>query len=140
MTARIDSLIEPRCTGMCGALAMRAPVASNIAQLKSSRSLMLTEYAVFCRRKPICSAIFMNKLLNTSSITGSARVPTAVVAGRGRTRRNSKFRALVTPARQPGSITMVALASAMIAGPSREAPGLRLSPVTKRAERQPAGW
>ena len=43
ITVRIDSLIEPRCTGMCGALAIKAPAASNSAQLKSSRSLMLTE-------------------------------------------------------------------------------------------------
>ena len=38
------SPIEPRCTGMCGALAIRLPSASNSAQEKSSRSLMLTEY------------------------------------------------------------------------------------------------
>jgi hypothetical protein len=31
---------------MCGALAIRLPSASNSAQEKSSRSLMLTEYAV----------------------------------------------------------------------------------------------
>ena len=37
------SPIEPRCTGMCGALAIRLPSASNSAQEKSSRSLMLTE-------------------------------------------------------------------------------------------------
>ena len=91
MTVRIDSLIEPRCTGMCGALAIRAPSASNSAQLKSSRSLMLTEWAVFCSRSPICSAIFMNRLLNTSSMIGSARVPGAAAAGRGRTRRSSRF-------------------------------------------------
>ena len=47
ITVRIDSLIEPKCTGMCGALAIKAPEASNSAQLKSSRSLMLTECAVF---------------------------------------------------------------------------------------------
>ena len=35
--------IEPRCTGMCGALATRAPSASNTAQEKSSLSLTLTE-------------------------------------------------------------------------------------------------
>ncbi len=43
MTVRIDSLIEPKCTGMCGALAISEPAASNSAQLKSSRSLMFTE-------------------------------------------------------------------------------------------------
>ncbi len=58
---------------MCGALAIRLPSASNSAQEKSSRSLMLTEYAVFASVTPICSAIAMNRLLNTSSSTGSAR-------------------------------------------------------------------
>ena len=67
------SPMEPRCTGMCGALAIRLPSASKSAQEKSSRSLMLTEYAVCARRTPICSAIDMKRLLNTSSITGSAR-------------------------------------------------------------------
>ena len=43
MTVLMLSPIEPRCTGMCGALAIRLPSASNSAQLKSSRSLMLTE-------------------------------------------------------------------------------------------------
>ncbi len=66
------SPIEPRCTGMCGALAMSAPSAVNTAQEKSSRSLMLTEVAVYCSATPICSAIAMKRLLNTSSMTGSA--------------------------------------------------------------------
>ena len=39
--------------------AIKAPAASNSAQEKSRRSLMFTEYAVFCRRRPICSAIDM---------------------------------------------------------------------------------
>jgi hypothetical protein len=43
ITVLIDSLIEPRCTGMCGALAIRLPSASNSAHEKSRRSLMLTE-------------------------------------------------------------------------------------------------
>ena len=73
------SPIEPRCTGMCGALAIRLPSASNSAQEKSSRSLMLTEYAVLASVTPICSAIAMNRLLNTSSSTGSAVVPIACV-------------------------------------------------------------
>ena len=37
------SPIEPRCTGMCGAFAIRLPSASNSAQEKSRRSLMFTE-------------------------------------------------------------------------------------------------
>ena len=43
MTVRMLSPMEPRCTGMCGAFAIRLPSASNRAQEKSSRSLMLTE-------------------------------------------------------------------------------------------------
>ena len=47
ITVLIDSLMLPRCTGMCGALAIKSPSASKIAQEKSRRSLMFTEYAVF---------------------------------------------------------------------------------------------
>ena len=47
ITALTLAPIEPRWTGMCGALAISAPVASKTAQEKSSRSLMLTEWAVF---------------------------------------------------------------------------------------------
>ncbi len=43
MMVRTLSPIEPRCTGMCGALAMRLPSAANSAQEKSRRSLMFTE-------------------------------------------------------------------------------------------------
>ena len=76
ITILIDSPMEPRWTGMCGALAIRPPPASKTAQEKSSRSLMLTECAVACRRTPICSATDMNRLLKISSITGSAPVLT----------------------------------------------------------------
>ncbi len=62
---------------MCGAFAIRLPSVSNSAHEKSRRSLMLTEYAVFCSATPICSAIAMKRLLKTSSITGSTSVPTA---------------------------------------------------------------
>ena len=41
---------------------------------------MLTEYAVLASVTPICSAIAMNRLLNTSSSTGSAVVPMRVLA------------------------------------------------------------
>ena len=44
---------------------------------------MLTEYAVLASVTPICSAIAMKRLLNTSSSTGSAVVPIACVAARG---------------------------------------------------------
>ena len=68
---------------MCGALAIRLPAASNSAQEKSSRSLMLTEYEVLASVTPICSAIAMNRLLKTSSSTGSASVPIACVRTAG---------------------------------------------------------
>src|SRR5258706_324002 len=83
ITVLMLSPMEPRCTGMWGALAMRLPSASKSAQEKSRRSLMFTEYAVCARRTPICSAIDMKRLLKTSSITGSARVPSANVDLRG---------------------------------------------------------
>ena len=41
--ARTLAPIDPRCTGMCGALAISWPSALNSAHEKSSRSLMLTE-------------------------------------------------------------------------------------------------
>jgi hypothetical protein len=83
MIVRTLSPIEPRCTGMCGAFAIRLPSASNSAQLKSRRSLMLTDVAVLASVTPICSAIAMNRLLNTSSSTGSAVVPIACARLRG---------------------------------------------------------
>ena len=54
-----------------------APIASNIAQEKSSRSLMLTLVAVAWSATPISSAMAMNRLLKISSRTGSTSVPIA---------------------------------------------------------------
>nr|CAD6595168.1 hypothetical protein RFYW14_00001 [Pseudorhizobium flavum] len=78
--------MDPRCTGMCGALATSAPFSSKMAQEKSSRSLMFTDDAVFCSVTPICSAIDMKRLLKTSSSTGSASVPTALLRASALTR------------------------------------------------------
>ncbi len=109
---------------MCGALAIRPPSASKIAQEKSSRSLMLTECAVDRSRSPICSATAMNRLPKTSSSTGSASVVArVVVAGSGPTRVSSRSSRSVIEARQPGSTTVVARSSAMMAGPSTACPG-----------------
>ena len=108
---------------MCGALAIRPPSASKTAHEKSSRSLMLTECAVACRRTPICSATDMNRLLKISSITGSAFVPTSALAGRAVTRDSSRSPRSLTTARQPGSTTVVASSSVMTAGPSTACPG-----------------
>ena len=55
-----------------------------MAQEKSSRSLMFTLIEVFCSTAPVCSATFMNRLLNSSSSTGSGRsLPAATRVGSG---------------------------------------------------------
>ena len=111
------SLIEPRWIGICGAFATSIPSGSKIAQEKSSRSLMLTEYAVFSRVRPICSAIDMNRLLKTSSITGSQSVPTADSRASATTRSMTRSPLVATRACQPGSTTVVAVDSRRTAGP-----------------------
>ena len=83
---------------------------------------MLTECAVACRRTPICSATDMNRLLKISSMTGSALVPASARSGRGAVRSSSRSPRSVTTARQPGSTTVVARSSAMMAGPSTACP------------------
>ena len=127
MMDRTLSLIDPRCTGIWGALATRLPSTSKIAQEKSSRSFTFTEKAVFARVVPICSAIDMNRLLKTSSMTGSASVPIAVRAGLGMTLRRNILLSIVISAAQPGSTTVVATGSEMTAGPATESPGLSCS-------------
>ena len=118
------SPMEPRCTGMCGALAISCPAASKIAQEKSSRSLMLTECAVLCSRTPICSATDMNRLLKISSMTGSASVlADPARPGRPPGRVSSRSPRPVTAACQPGSTTVVAKSSVMSAGPVTTWPG-----------------
>ena len=67
MTDLMASLIEPRWIGRWGALAMSSPEGSKMAQLKSRRSLMFTDTAVFSSTTPICSATFMKRLLKISS-------------------------------------------------------------------------
>ena len=102
MMRRMLSPIEPRCTGICGALAISAPSASKIAQEKSSRSLMLTLVAVDCSATPISSAIAMNRLLKISSRTGSTSVPIALARSSGTARVSTSvpsLRPLGAPAR-----------------------------------------
>src|SRR5450631_2079084 len=111
------SPIDPRWTGMWGALAMRPPAESNTAQEKSSRSLMLTECDVLRSRTPICSATDMNRLLKISSMTGSTAVPAERWAGRACTRARSRSPRPVCSACQPGSSTVVAKSSTIRAGP-----------------------
>jgi hypothetical protein len=57
---------------MCGALATSAPVGVEHRAGEVEPLLDVHREAVFCSVTPICSAIDMNRLLNTSSITGSA--------------------------------------------------------------------
>ena len=72
---------------------------------------MLTEYAVLASVTPICSAIAMKRLLKTSSSTGSAVVPIACARRAASTRSSTRWSRAVSVARQPGSITVVALRS-----------------------------
>ncbi len=113
--------MEPRCTGMCGALASNCPLASNKAQEKSRRSLMFTDWAVCCSAAPICSAMDMNRLLNSStrmgSTSGSAPAEGAA-ADRGAVRVRISPPSGSTRAAHPRSTTVVARRSAITAGPS----------------------
>ena len=119
--------MEPRCTGMCGALATSCASLSNSAHEKSSRSLILTEYAVFASASPICSAIDMKRLPNSSSRSGSTAVSTACAGRCGISRRSNRWFRGVSAARHPGSTTVVELASRITAGPSIRSPGRRAS-------------
>ena len=118
ITVRIDSLIDPRCTGICGAFATNPPAASNTAHEKSSRSRMFTDEALVCSARPISSATPMKRLLKTSSRTGSTRVPIAAPACAGARRVSTRSPSVVIAPRQPGSMNVVAPFSRTSAGPS----------------------
>ena len=79
--------------GDVGGVGHQPSAGSKIAQEKSRRSLMFTDRDVCCRVTPIRSATDMNRLLKTSSITGSTSVPTDTRAGRASTRCRSQFAA-----------------------------------------------
>ena len=64
---------------------------------------------MFSSVTPICSAIDMKRLLNTSSMTGSHSVPTAKVRSRGTTRVRTRWLFAVSSACQSGSTTVVAV-------------------------------
>ena len=105
-----------------------------MAQEKSSRSLILTEAAVFSSTEPICSAIDMNRLLNTSSITGSAhrfqwRPP--LFLGRGDRSEGCSLASRV--ALHPGSTTTVPVESSITHGPSMRIPRRQGIRARKRA-------
>jgi len=129
MTVLMLSPIEPRCTGMCGALATNAPPGSKMAQEKSRRSLMFTEAAVFSSTEPICSATDINRLLKISNSTGStvAASPVSSTPARCAWRSRIKLSSRVSRARQPGSTTMVLVGSRITAGPGNHASAAKLS-------------
>ena len=88
---------------------------------------MFTEWAVLASVTPICSAMAMNRLANTSSSTGSTRVVRDSAAGRGWYRLSTRWLRLFTAASQPGSTTTVAMGSMTSAGPRRRWPGCSCS-------------
>ncbi|MNT08832.1 hypothetical protein D3C72_1435870 [compost metagenome] len=88
---------------------------------------------MFCSCRPICSAMFMNRLLNTSSNTGSTVVPTACCTARATRRLSSRWSRSVSSASQPGSTMVVAFFSAMMAGPGITSPGRKSSRTTRAA-------
>ena len=71
----------------------------------------------------------MNRLLNTSSITGSALVPIAAMRLSFTMRVSTRWFFAVIAACQPGSTTMVWCGSMMIAGPLTLWPGVSWSRV-----------
>ena len=77
------------------------------------------------RVAPICSAMDINKLLKTSSIIGSAFVPTASFLFIGICLSNKRWPNLLSFAHQPGSITFVPVGSFIMAGPWTCWPGFR---------------
>jgi len=70
----MTSLIDPRCTGRCGAFATRLPSGAKIAQEKSNLSLIFVLTAVLWSDLPIYSAIPMNRLLYIANSTGSQMI------------------------------------------------------------------
>ena len=125
ITDLIASLIDPRWIGRWGALAMSSPEGSNTAQLKSSRSLMFTDTAVFSRTTPICSAMFIKRLLKISNWTGLTSVPTAERNVCAATRSITRFPLSTIRPCQSGSMTVVAFGSTRTAGPLMGVPGVR---------------
>ena len=79
----------------------------------------------------------MNRLLKISSITGSAAVPIAWRDGRATTRLSTRSPRALVVARQPGSTTVVAVASATTAGPSMLEPAGSASRRYRGASIQP---
>ena len=110
MTVRIDSLIEPRCTGMCGALAISSPAASNSAQLKSKPLLDVDGV-----RRVLQTQAHLFRDVHEQIVEDLEHDRVGVRAERHGRRPRHELGAApgcpqrVTDARQPGSTTMVAL-------------------------------
>ena len=124
ITVRTLSPMEPRWTGMCGALAIRWPSASNSAQEKSSLSLMLTDQAVVFSTSPISSAMAMKRLAKSSRRMGSgaASETGAVALAAGARRVSTRLAAASTSPCQPGSTNVVPALSMITAGPAMRQP------------------
>ena len=95
---------------------------------------MFTDEAVLASVAPICSAIDMKRLLKTSSSSGERCDGSAEAGAAGELRRRCSSPAASTSASQPGSTTVVLVASRMIAGP------LTCVPRESAARRCTATW
>ncbi len=82
----------------------------------------------------------MNRLLNTSSMIGSARVPIAARSGSASMRPSRRWSRALSSAPQPGSTTTVVVASTMIAGPATRSPGRRWARSNTGVSNVSAGW
>ena len=154
ITVLIDSLIEPRCTGMCGALAISSPSASNSAQREVQPLLDVHRVGGVLQPQPHLLGDVHEQVVEDLEHhrvgVGADRVLRRRAAARAC---SSSGPAAVSRACQPGSTTVVALRSATIAGPSmRRAGRQRLAHVQAgvapaavgcacaRARRAPAVW
>ena len=96
---------------------------------------MFTECAVFCSATPICSAIAMKRLLNTSSMHRIGAVPSASRAGRGSTRAEHERSRAVSSRRPAGVDDYRGGRLDETAGPATRSPGRRCSRSKRRSGR-----
>ena len=115
--------MEPRCTGMCGALATRPPSASKTAHEKSRRSLTLTDRAVFGQGHPHLLGDGHEAVVVEDEQEGRSASASAADRARAPGTASSSSSLAIASAAQPGSITVVLVGSQTIAGPARRSPG-----------------
>jgi hypothetical protein len=101
------SCIDPRCTGKWGALATREPSGAKRAQEKSNLSLILVEHEVFCKVRPIYSAIDINRLPKIDNKIGSLFIFSSFTSWVSDSLIILRFPCLVTVQIQLDSISMV---------------------------------